>query len=177
MSKSHFTCLALEGTAHTAAVAVVNSTKHIFFDERDMLQSEKGGIIPHEAAKHHSEVFDRLIQKALLEISAQGITLDCIAVSRSPGLAPCLKVTFEKAKALAQELHLPLVGVNHCIAHLTSAHLFTDVIDPVYVFVSGANTQIIALEGKRFRIFGETLDTGIGNALDKFGRSLGLGFP
>lgn len=100
-----------------------------------------------------------------------------IAYSASPGLAPCLKVGLKAAKELATDLKIPLIDVNHVIAHLNSGLLFTDIKNPVYIFVSGANTQIISLEGKRYRIFGETLDIGMGNALDKFGRELELGFP
>ncbi len=70
-----------------------------------------------------------------------------------------------------------MIDVNHVIAHLNSGLLFTEVKNPIYIFVSGANTQIISLEGKRYKIFGETLDIGMGNALDKFGRELELGFP
>ena len=81
------------------------------------------------------------------------------------------------AKHLASTFKKPLIGVNHCIAHLEIGKLFTDAKNPVLLYVSGANTQIIALEGGRYRIFGETLDQGTGNFLDSFARHLGLGFP
>ncbi|MEK6835484.1 MAG: UGMP family protein, partial [Nanoarchaeota archaeon] len=71
----------------------------------------------------------------------------------------------------------PLIPVNHLIAHLEIGKLFTYAKDPVFILATGANTQIIAFEAGRYRIFGETLDIGIGNALDKFGRAINLGFP
>ncbi|MEK6934880.1 MAG: KEOPS complex N(6)-L-threonylcarbamoyladenine synthase Kae1 [Nanoarchaeota archaeon] len=168
-------CLGIEGTAHTAACSLVSSKGQILSDVRDMYTKEKGGIIPVEAAEHHKNVFPSIIRKAIEEAKVKKI--DLVAYSRGPGLPPCLRETLNAAKDIANDLKVPIIGVNHCISHLTSAHLFTKIKDPVYIFVSGANTQIIALEGGKFRIFGETLDTGLGNALDKFGRELGLGFP
>ena len=73
--------------------------------------------------------------------------------------------------------NIPIIGVNHCIAHLEIGKLLTDAKDPVLLYCSGANTQIIAYEAGKYRIFGESLDTGIGNFLDTFARDLDLGFP
>jgi len=168
-------CLAIESTAHTFASAVISSKGEIISDVRSMYQSDTHGIIPSEAAQHHEKLYHQIIKKAIEESKIE--KFDLLAYSRGPGLSPCLKVGLKAAKEYSEELKIPLIGVNHCLAHLSSAHLFTEVKDPVYVFVSGANTQIIALEGGKFRIFGETLDTGLGNALDKFGREINLGFP
>jgi len=74
-------------------------------------------------------------------------------------------------------LKKPLIPVNHCIAHLEIGRILTSARDPILLYASGANTQIIGYEAKKYRVFGETLDTGIGNFLDSFGRVLGLGFP
>ena len=70
-----------------------------------------------------------------------------------------------------------MVGVNHCIAHLEIGSLLSKAKDPVLLYASGANTQIIAYDGGKYRIFGETLDQGIGNFLDAFARYMGMGFP
>ncbi len=166
-------CLGIEGTAHTAAVAIVNSNGEILYDNRDMYTKKTGGIIPSEAAQHHKKIFPKLIKEALEKVKK----IDFVTYSNAPGLAPCLIKTRDAAKNISKKLKVPLIGVNHCIAHLSSAHLFTKVKNPIYLFTSGANTQIISLEGNKFRIFGETLDVGIGNALDKFGRNIDLGFP
>jgi len=103
--------------------------------------------------------------------------IDLISFSQGPGLAPCLVVGMEKAKELSRKLKKPLVGINHCIAHLSIGELLTKCKDSVLLYASGANTQIIAYEAGKYRIFGETLDNGIGNFLDGFARYLGLGFP
>jgi len=166
-------CLGIEGTAHTAAVAIVNSKGEILCDNRDMYTKKTGGIIPSEAAQHHKKIFPKLIKEAIEKVKK----IDFVTYSNAPGLAPCLIETRDAAKNISKKLKVPLIGVNHCIAHLSSAHLFTKVENPVYLFTSGANTQIISFECERFRIFGETLDVGIGNALDKFGRNIDLGFP
>ena len=70
----------------------------------------------------------------------------------------------------------PIIGVNHCIAHLEIGAV-TGSKDPILLYVSGGNTQIIAFVKGKYRVFGETLDIGIGNMLDKFGRVAGLTFP
>ncbi len=168
-------CLSIESTAHTFASSVVSSKGNILSDIRDMYQSKTHGIIPSEAAKHHEQLYHKMIKQAIEESKIK--EFDLLAYSRGPGLPPCLKVGLKAAKEYSKDLKIPLIGVNHCVSHLSSAHLFTKVKDPIYIFVSGANTQIIGLEGRKFRVFGETLDTGLGNALDKFGREIGLGFP
>ncbi|MBI2667430.1 tRNA (adenosine(37)-N6)-threonylcarbamoyltransferase complex transferase subunit TsaD [Candidatus Woesearchaeota archaeon] len=170
-------CLGIEGTAHTFGAAVVTGKKRILSDVRDMYTTESGGIIPSEAARHHKELSNEIIENALREANKEFNDIDIISFSRSPGLAPCLLATKDKAIELAKKYNKDLVGVNHAVSHLTSGLLFTEARNPVYIYVSGANTQIIALIDKRFRILGETLDVGLGNALDKFGRGIGLGFP
>jgi N6-L-threonylcarbamoyladenine synthase/protein kinase Bud32 len=67
--------------------------------------------------------------------------------------------------------------VNHCVAHIEIGKLMTGLADPVTLYVSGGNTQVIAFTEGRYRIFGETLDSGIGNVLDQFGRTAGLAHP
>jgi N6-L-threonylcarbamoyladenine synthase len=80
------------------------------------------------------------------------------------------------AKELSRKLKKPLVQVNHCIAHLEIGRI-TGAKNPLMLYTSGANTQIIAYASGKFRIFGETLDIGVGNFIDNFARSLGMGFP
>ena len=136
-----------------------------------MYQTKQGGIIPTEAALHHKKIFPELMKK--INIKEIGL----ISFSQGPGLAPSLLQGMNFAKELSKKYKIPIIGVNHILAHLLIGHLFTKAKAPVYVFVSGANTQIISLEGGRFRPIGETEDIGMGNAFDKFGRDIGLGFP
>jgi len=75
-------------------------------------------------------------------------------------------------------LDKPLIGVNHCVAHLEIGRgTLKECTDPILLYTSGANTQVIGFAQGKYRVFGETLDIGIGNCLDKFGRSVGLQFP
>ena len=142
-----------------------------------MYTKEEGGIIPSEAAEHHRKVKDKLLIELLGETKISWEEINLIVISSGPGLAPSLAVGMDFAKELARKYKKPIIGVNHLCAHLEIGKLLTPAKDPVFVFVSGANTQIIAHEGKKYRIFGETLSSGLGNALDKFGREIGLGFP
>jgi glycoprotease/Kae1 family metallohydrolase len=97
-------------------------------------------------------------------------------LSIGPGLAPCLLVGLRKAKELVKKLQIPLVGVNHCVSHLEIGKI-TGAKDPVMLYASGANTQVIAYASGKYRIFGETLDIGVGNFIDNFARYAGIGFP
>ena len=78
------------------------------------------------------------------------------------------------ARALASYLDIPLVGVNHSVAHIEIGKLKTGVVDPVTLYVSGGNTMVTAFEAGRYRVFGETLDIALGNCLDVFAREAGL---
>lgn len=171
------TCLGIESTAHTFAISIVDSEKNILSDVRANYTTTKGGIIPIEAANYHKEKKEEILNKALTDSKLRLEDIDIIAFSKGPGLAPSLIVGKDFAKELALKYNKPLVAVNHLAGHLEEGKFFTPADDPVYVFVSGANTQIIAHEGNKFRIFGEALSVGLGNALDKFGREVGLGFP
>jgi len=167
--------LGIECTAHTFGIAVVNKGK-ILSNVRDMFTTQSGGIIPMEAAKHHREVAEEVYREALMKAAVDESEINAIALSNAPGLAPCLIAGMEFAKKKALHLGVPIVSVNHCIAHLEIART-AGAKDPVLLYVSGANTQIIAYASKKYRIFGETLDIGIGNFIDKFARHTGLGFP
>ena len=173
-------CLGIESTAHTFGVGIVESKNKkikVLANVKDSYTTESGGIIPTDAAKHHKEVADSLIEKAIQEAKIGFEDINIIAFSQGPGLSPCLLVGLHKAKELSEKLKRPLVPVNHCIAHLEIGNALCKSRDPVLLYVSGANTQIIAYSSRKYRIFGETLDIGIGNFIDSFARHAGLGFP
>ena len=167
--------LGIECTAHTLGIGIVKDGK-IIVNEKDSYVTWEGGIIPMDAAKHHEKVFDEVLEKVMGKAKLNLENFDFISISIGPGLAPCLLVGLKKAKEICKRFKLPLIGVNHCIAHLEIGRL-TGVRDPVMLYVSGANTQIIAYEKGKYRIFGETLDIGVGNFIDNFARYAGIGFP
>ena len=170
-------CLGIESTAHTFGVGIITSKGKILANVKDSYTTKSGGIHPSLAKDHHNKVKDKVIKEAIQTANIKETEIDLISFSQGPGLPPCLVVGMEAAKALAKKLNLPLVGVNHCVAHLEIGKLLTKARDPVLLYASGANTQIIAYDSKKYRVFGETLDNGIGNFLDGVARHMGYGFP
>ncbi len=169
--------LGIESTAHTFGIGVVDKGK-ILANAKDVYTTKdgEGGMIPIEVGKHHSAVKHKVLQDALHEAGIILGDVKAIAFSQGPGLAPCLLEGLKFAKELADKINVPLIPVNHCIAHLEIGKI-TGAKDPVMLYASGANTQIIAFAAGKYRIFGETLDTGVGNFIDTFARYAGLGFP
>ncbi len=175
--KKEYLCLGIESTAHTFGCSIVKNDGTILSNIKDAVTTDKGGLIPVEVAEHHARVCDTIIKKTLTEARCTLQDIKLISYSRSPGIGHMLRIGGMVARSLAQINKIPLVGVNHCIAHLEIGKLTTKAKDPVFLYASGANTQVIAFEGKKYRVFGETLDTGVGNFLDTFARDLQLGFP
>ena len=112
--------------------------------------------------------------KRCLKAGVKPGELSVIAFSQGPGLGPSLRTGATVARALASYLEIPLVGVNHSVAHIEIGKLKTGAQDPVTLYVSGGNTMVTAFESGRYRVFGETLDIALGNCLDVFAREAGL---
>ena len=168
--------LGIEGTAHTLGVGIVDSDHNVLANELDMFKPEQGGLHPREAANHHADKVSSIISQALDVAGLSPGDIDLVSFSMGPGLGPCLRVAATAARAFSAALKIPIIGVNHCIAHLEIGRALTGCDDPALLYASGGNTQIIAFSEGRYRIFGETQDIGIGNMLDKLGRDLGMGF-
>ncbi len=168
--------LGTESTAHTFGVGVVRDGE-VLANERDVYKPVKGGIIPGEAARHHYELGPTILKRALEKAKVSLEDIDLFAFSLGPGLLPCLKVGSQITNYLAAKYNKPVIGVNHCIAHIEIARKVTELDDPVMLYVSGGNTQVITFENGKYVVFGETQDIGIGNLLDKVGRRLGIPFP
>ena len=137
-----FLIVGIETTAHTFGVGVVHKGK-ILANVRDMYKPQHGGIVPMDAAAHHREVANIIFNEALEKAAVSDKDIEAIAVSNAPGLAPCLLAGLEFAKIKARELGVPIVPVNHCIAHLEIGR-HEGARDSVLLYASGANTQIIA---------------------------------
>jgi universal protein Kae1 len=168
--------LGIESTAHTFGIGIIKD-KEILANVISAFTTEKGGMIPYKVADHHVEKCDKVLEKALEKANISLEDIGLISFSQGPGIGHCLRIGAFFARTLAIKLKKPLIGVNHCIAHLSIGSMITNAKDPVLLYVSGANTQVIAYEGKKYRIFGETLDNGLGNFLDSVARFLNLGFP
>ena len=168
--------LGIESTAHTFGVGVMDG-KEVLSNEREMLRPKEGGIIPREAMEFQVEKGFDIYSRALEKAGIREEELELVAFARGPGIAPCLRTGAIAARLISGRLGIPLLGVNHCIAHIEIGKLAAGFGDPVTLYVSGGNTQIIALEEGRYRIFGETLDIAIGKCIDHFARKAGLAFP
>lgn len=170
-------CIGLEGTAEKTGVGIVDSSGEIMASVGKSLIPESGGIHPREAAEHHASNIVPLINQALTESNLKIEDMDLVAFSRGPGLGPALRTVATAARSLSLSLKVPIIGVNHCIGHVEIGRLTTGALDPLTLYVSGGNSQIIAYDRGRYRVFGETLDIALGNCLDQFARSVNLGHP
>ena len=169
--------LGIESTAHTLSFGLVEENGRAVPSVSNLFRPKEGGIHPREAADHHSSVAGNLLSQVMVDNSLSSSDITAIAFSQGPGLGPCLRVGASVARALSNSWRVPLIGVNHCVAHIEIGRNQTGCEDPVLLYVSGGNTQVIARRGNRYRVLGETLDIGIGNMLDKFARSQGFAFP
>lgn len=170
--------LGIESTAHTLGIGIVTDEKpYILSDVRKVYKPPKGGIHPREASRFMSEVIAEAIEEALNASKLTINDVDAIAVALGPGLGPCLRVGATVARALSTYFSKPLIPVNHAVAHIEIGKLLTGAKDPLIVYLSGGNTMIVALLGRRYRVFGETLDIALGNFQDTFVRELGLAPP
>jgi universal protein Kae1 len=169
--------LGIESTAHTASVGIVDESANVLGLASSMYHPVKGGIHPREAANHHVARLPGLVRDALTAAHVRPREIDAVAFSQGPGLGPCLRAGATVARTLALLWGRPLVPVNHCVAHIEIARQISGLDDPMLLYASGGNTQVVAYGSGRYRVLGETLDVGIGNFLDRLWISLGGTFP
>ncbi len=170
-------CLGIESTAHTFGVGIVNESGKVLSNVRSVYKPAAGGIHPTEAQAQHLERACETIKKSLEEAKIKISDVDVFTFSAGPGIPKCLRVGAVAARMLAQKFSKPIIPANHCIAHIEIGKVSTGLKDPVTLYVSGGNTQILAFAEGRYRVFGETQDIGVGNLLDQFARTAGLQFP
>jgi N6-L-threonylcarbamoyladenine synthase/protein kinase Bud32 len=174
LRKNFAYCLGIESTADDFSAGIASSDGEILANVISAYIPEEGGIHPREAARHHAQVTGEVLGKAFQKAGIKPKEIAVVAFSQGPGLGPCLRTGATAARALASYLKVPLVGVNHCVAHIEIAKLVEHAKDPVTLYVSGGNTLVAAFEANRYRVFGETLDIAIGNCLDVFAREAGF---
>jgi N6-L-threonylcarbamoyladenine synthase len=169
--------LGIEGTAHTLGIGIFNSENEKVLADVRKIYEPKAGIHPREAAQFLGENFREALDLAFAQAKVNFKDISLISFSQGPGMGPCLRTIATGARALSLHYKIPILGVNHCVAHIEIGKVFCKFSDPLTLYVSGGNTQILKLKEGKYRIFGETLDIGIGNMLDKFGRELKLEHP
>lgn len=166
--------IGFEGSANKLGVGIVAEDGRVLANERDTYNSPPGsGFLPRETAAHHRALIADLTKRALAAAGVGPAQLSVVAYTRGPGMGAPLASVAVFARTVAQLWGKPLVGVNHCIGHIEMGRLVTGARDPAVLYVSGGNTQVIAYSLRRYRIFGETLDIAVGNALDRLARAIG----
>jgi N6-L-threonylcarbamoyladenine synthase len=184
--------LAIESTAHTIGVAIIESkaksatavskaNTKVLSNEIARYPAKLEGFIPRKLADHHAKEYPRVLRAALSKAKVALADIDYFSYSQGPGIGHCLRVGFVGARSLSLLNGKPLIPVNHTVAHVEVGKWACGCADPLVVYVSGGNTQILAKHVERganyYHVFGETLDVGIGNFLDVMGRELALSPP
>lgn len=167
--------MGFEGSANKLGVGIVNDKGEILSNPRVTYITPPGtGFLPRETAEHHRRHIIQLTKKALDEAKLRPEDIDCLAYTKGPGMGAPLQSVALVVRMLSQLWKKPIVGVNHCIGHIEMGRCVTQVKNPVVLYVSGGNTQVLAYSMKKYRIFGETIDIAVGNCLDRFARLLNL---
>lgn len=167
--------LGLEGSANKIGAAVVTTEGEILSNVRETYVPPTGhGFLPRETAIHHQKHVIPLINRALKQAHITGDQLEAVGYTKGPGMGAPLRSVAVAARTVALLWDCPIIPVNHCVAHIEMGRLVTGSKDPVVLYVSGGNTQVIAYSQGRYRIFGETIDIAVGNCLDRFARVVGL---
>ncbi|KAL0905910.1 hypothetical protein M5K25_024359 [Dendrobium thyrsiflorum] len=169
------TAIGFEGSANKIGVGIVTLDGSILSNPRHTYITPPGhGFLPRETAHHHLEHVIPLVRSALDDAGLTPTDIDCICYTRGPGMGAPLQVCAVAVRVLSQLWGKPIVAVNHCVAHIEMGRVVTGADDPVVLYVSGGNTQVIAYSEGKYRIFGETIDIAVGNCLDRFARVLTL---
>ena len=174
--------LGIETSCDETAAAVVNENREVLSNKVYSQQQEHarfGGVVPEIAARAHLDVLDGIICDALQDARVTLEDINGIAATCGPGLIGGVIVGSTMAKAMSAAANIPFIAVNHLEAHALTARL-THGIDFPYLLllVSGGHCQLLIVEGLgHYKLLGETADDAIGEAFDKCGKMLGLGFP
>lgn len=188
--RDYYIALGLEGSANKLGVGIIkhpvlsqhesgdfsyDCQSEILANVRDTYVTPPGeGFLPRDTARHHKNWCIRLIKQALTDANLKDpkVDIDVICFTKGPGMGAPLHSVVIAARTCSLLWEVPLIGVNHCVGHIEMGREITKAINPVVLYVSGGNTQVIAYSENRYRIFGETLDIAIGNCLDRFARTL-----
>ncbi|KAG8901500.1 putative tRNA threonylcarbamoyladenosine biosynthesis protein kae1 [Tulasnella sp. 403] len=171
--------LGLEGSANKLGIGIVEHTPNgetkILSNVRHTYITPPGeGFLPRDTAQHHRDWIMKVLKDSCKTAGVGIGDIDCICYTKGPGMGAPLQSVALVARTLSLLYSKPIVPVNHCVGHIEIARVITHARNPVVLYVSGGNTQVIAYSKQRYRIFGETLDIAVGNCLDRFARVVGL---
>lgn len=166
--------LGIESTAHTLGIGIVKDGK-VLSNIYDTYRPPAGeGILPRKAADHHAGLFLQILKENLEKAGLGMKGVDLVAFAQGPGIGAPLRMGVVMAKYLAKKFCKPIIGVNHAYAHAKISESLTGLKNPLYLYVSGGNTQLLVEEKAGFHVLGETLDIGVGNLFDSFAREIGM---
>lgn len=162
--------LGIEGSANKIGVGIINDDKILANERKTYITPSGTGFIPSDTAIHHKKVILKLVKEALKKADVKLKDIDIFCYTKGPGMYAPLMICGLVARIFSLFYKKPLIPVNHCIGHIEMGRFITGAKNPVILYVSGGNTQVISYCDKRYRIFGETLDIAIGNCIDRFAR-------
>ncbi|HLX34484.1 MAG TPA: tRNA (adenosine(37)-N6)-threonylcarbamoyltransferase complex transferase subunit TsaD [Candidatus Limnocylindrales bacterium] len=179
--------LAIESSCDETGIALVEDGRAILANvvaSQVALHAPSGGIVPEVAARAHLRWILPVLDEAWAAAGVAWSDVDGVAVTYGPGLAGSLLVGINVAKTLAWVHAKPLVGVNHLEGHVYAAWLADPSmpVEPIFplvaLVVSGGHTFLVEMRDHlTYRLLGQTVDDAAGEAFDKVGRLLGLGYP
>jgi N6-L-threonylcarbamoyladenine synthase len=182
------TILGIETSCDDTAASLINEEGIVLsnvLSSQEIFHKNFGGIVPEIASRKHSELIGYVITEALKIANKSLNDIDLIAVTKGPGLVGSLIVGVETAKALSFSLNKPLIGINHLEGHIYSLFLGNSKLNKIknpfpliILIVSGGHTELVLMESHlKYRVIGRTRDDAAGEAIDKFARFLGYGYP
>ncbi len=175
--------LAFESSCDETAAAVVEDGRTILSDivlSQIDIHHRYGGVVPEIASRAHTEAICTVYRQALDKAGLTISDIDAIGVTNRPGLIGALLVGVNFAKSLAFANDLPLIPVNHIEGHIAALYLAHPDLEPPFValIMSGGHTSLVEVKGyTAFSLIGATRDDAAGEAFDKAGRIIGIGYP
>lgn len=184
MASQNIYILAIESSCDDTAASILCNEKvlsNVISSQK--IHAEYGGVVPELASRAHQQNIVPVVHQALKKANIDKSQLHAIAFTRGPGLMGSLLVGTSFAKSLAYGLNIPLIDVNHMQAHILAHFIEEDGYNkPPFPFlamtISGGHTQIVMVNSYfDMDVIGETIDDAVGEAFDKSGKILGLGYP
>ena len=184
MVKEKIYILGIESSCDDTAASVLCDGKILSnIIANQSIHKAYGGVVPELASRAHQQNIIPVVDQALKEAGVSKTALSAVAFTRGPGLMGSLLVGTSFAKSLAFSLEIPLIEVNHMQAHILAHFIEKSGYEkPKFPFlamtVSGGHTQIVQVKDYfDMTVIGETIDDAVGEAFDKSGKLLGLGYP
>lgn len=183
-SKSQRIILGIETSCDDTSICIMDATTHhkilsLNSYNQDFLLSKWGGVVPELAARSHVQALPPLLKVSLTEANIKVEDITEVAVTTHPGLVGSLLTGINLAKTFAMIQELPISPVNHLYAHLEAIHLSQNIPYPYLgLLISGGHTAFMWVKGpNEMELLGTTLDDAAGEAFDKGGKLLGVGYP